>query len=123
MGTGSKPTESKVKKTRQGYGGEGGGGRQEDISDSCLFSVRSEVSIDVSLRVSKGDAAVIVPNHASGGLDLYLSDNLIGLYKGKSAKRMFDCISKGYIYEGLINEVTVNGSTSTVQFSLVGKKR
>lgn len=123
MGTGSKPSEKKVTKTRQSSSGGVGGGQQQETADSCIFSVRSEVFVKSSLGIRKGDSAVIVPNYLKGELDLYLADNLIGQYVGKSAKRMLDCIGKGYMYEGEVNEVQIDGLSVTVLFSLVGKMR
>lgn len=123
MGSGPTATEEKVIKTRQDYGSGVGIGGASDSSDSCLFTVKSEILVDSTLTISVGDIAVLVPNVRNQELDLYLNGILVGPYSGKSVKRIARCISQNYIYEGAVDSVAPSGGGLRISFSLTGKKK
>lgn len=131
MGKGSKSPNTKVVKKRPSPVAQeisGGGSRSggKESGNKCDFSFKATllISTPLSYTISAGDQAVLVPNsNEPSGLEVWVGPNKLTAYQGPYQKRLLDCMSTGYTYEGKVASVRQRGSDIEIQLGLSGRLR
>lgn len=126
MGRGPKTKEENVNKVRpprvsSAQGGTGGTDKGSD--NSCLVSFSGSVVIATNNAgaIKQGDPVVIVPT-ASGAVavDIFIRGKNFGRFSSRYTKKMLDCMSKRFTYEGTVESIVHGKSSSKIIFSIIG---
>ena len=130
MGKGPRSTESRVRKERQAFSdtssGHGGGFDKDGGTDSCLISFPGNLSTTPSLasQITRQSPVAIVPGFSNfQSLNVFIGGINFGAYNGPFKTKILRCISKGFVYEGVVLSLEKTNTGVSVRYRIDGRGR